>query len=91
VTRRAEFTPGPLTARGRRLESGSIIVAWAIVGNHTTFEQDDANAAEIARRWNAYPDLLAACESVLLADGEEWETGKRVLRAAVAKARGEQP
>ena len=39
----------------------------------------------------AAPDLLAACEAVLLADGEEWETGKRVLRAAVEKAKGVRP
>ena len=44
-----------------------------------------ANARLIA----AAPDLLEACKAVLAANGEDWEVGERVLRAAIKRAEGE--
>lgn len=49
------------------------------------------DAAEIARRWNLYPDLLAACEAMLaLAAVGRPLTGEAVsiTRAAIARAKG---
>ncbi len=93
---RAEHTPGPWTFK-RDCENACDIRAPGeqYVGNVMSDDPEElnpeipedemvANAALIA----AAPDLLAACESVLAADGDEWETGKRVLRAAIEKATG---
>ena len=97
MTGPVKFTPGPLTANDRRLESGSLIVAYEIVGDHTTFDGDAANAAEIALRWNAHLDLLAACErTVEIIQGgdrfgklEPWaQEIVTEIRAVIAKATG---
>lgn len=55
----------------------------------------DAVAAEIVRRWNAYPDLLAAVQayreavnSGIESDPALWANAARLGDAAIAKAKG---
>lgn len=66
MAERATHTPGELTAVGAEVRAASRRVADC--DNHVPYVRDaegEANAREIARRWNAFPDLLAACELML--------------------------
>lgn len=47
-----------------------------------------ALASEIARRWNAHPDLVAACEALLSDDLQAYAQAVSLARAAIRKARG---
>lgn len=42
-----------------------------IPGITTTYEEGDANAKELVRRWNSQPDLLAACEDFV--EAAKWD------------------
>lgn len=67
---------------------GQLIAVCAHECLGTREAEAQANAAEIVRRWNAYEDLLAACEQALRHhQGGHSEIGS-VLRAAIARARG---
>ena len=85
----ARHSPGPWHATqcpmntGLYVQNDKLQLIANPQANHTIDQTTkDANARLIA----AAPDLLEACQAVLAAEGEDWETGRRVLRAAVEKA-----
>jgi len=86
----------PLTDR-----HGQVVLQGAPDGHVlrvTLAERAESNefAAELARRWNAHADLLAACEAALAERANvglnrpHWTPGvTERLQAAIAKAKGE--
>jgi len=66
VSERAKHTPGEWIAVGAEVRAVTRRVADC--DNHTPYVRDaegEANAREIARRWNAHPLLVAACRVAL--------------------------
>ena len=93
-----KHTLGPWRAVGTFVEGGGRAIAKAVLlaksnlaGEGSENELGKANARLIA----AAPDLLEACEAIALDlenNGELYETDEariEILRAAIAKARGE--